>query len=438
LDRWGDKVRLQEDAEAKQKFDTTAGGTRISSSFGGSVLGRGGDIRIIDDPHKVDEVESERSRRSAINEYDETIKSRVTDPKHTAEVIIMHRVHEEDLSGHVLAEGDCVHLMLPAEFESSRRCITSIGFRDPRRRDGELLWPSRWGKDELATYKRNAYLWAGQYQQSPVPRGGGIIKAEWWRDWPSDEYPACEVIIASLDTAYTQKQENDSSALTIWGLFRARNDGEGPLSLVNPGIQTNTPVAHLTKFEPTDPKLILMYAWEGRVEFPELVQIVGAICSKGPRKEKELRDIARMMNAGSGSDIENVPRVPVDRLIIEAKANGISVAQELGRQYSGSGEFGVELVDPTKWGDKHARVYAVQHMFAEGMIYAPDRQFAADVIANVTSFPRATHDDYTDSTSLALRYMRLTGLMQRKDEVTRDIAAQGEHRQRERPLYGGV
>lgn len=407
-ERWGHRVRLASDQEAKSKFDTTAGGSRISASFGGSVLGRGGDIRIIDDPHKVSEVESESVRRGVIQTYDETIKSRVTDPKHTAEVIIMHRVHEDDLAGHIITGKDeFVHLMLPAEFDPARKCSTVLGFEDPRQEDGELLWGDKWGPEELAPFKRVPYLWAGQYQQLPTPRGGGIIKDEWWQLWPSEAYPQCELIVGSLDTAYTEKKENDASALTVWGLFRDHDQ---------------------------NPKIVLLYAWEGRLQLHELVLLVGALCSSEKLSDKARGQILALLNKGT-CPAEAVPQFPVDKLLIEAKASGISAAQELTRLYRFSGEFGVELLNPDKWGDKVARMYAVQHLFADEMIYAPDRAFAEMVINNVSAFPKAAHDDLADTVSQALNYLRRIGLLQRKEEYARDMREQLTLKSRERPLY---
>lgn len=423
--RWGHRVKLRKDQEAKAKFDTFAGGTRISASFLGSVLGRGGDIRVIDDPHKVDEVESEDVRNRVLRTYDETIKSRVTDPQHTAEVIIMHRVHEADLTGHILAEADpgCVHLMLPAEYDSGRKCVTVLGWEDPRKVDGELLWPEKWGKEELAPYKKIPYLWAGQYLQNPVPRGGGIIKRDWWKVWNSTTYPKCTAIIAALDTAYTEKQENDASALTVWGVFQQQKEVEEPSFAVYPGL--GIPKTMVKRSEPLSPKVILLYAWEGRVEFNSLVQTVASICA-----------------VDKNTKIKDTPQFPVDRLVIEAKANGISVGQELKRLYGNSGQFGIELVDPTKWGDKVSRMWSISHMFSDGMVYAPrdpesdeEYRWVEKTVNNVTSFPKAAHDDLADTVSLALRYLRVTGILQRADEFGAEQQELRTHKGRPRPLY---
>lgn len=170
--RWGRRVQIRDDKTATGKFDTTAGGTRISSSFGGTVTGRGGDYKIIDDPHKVKEAESELIREQAIKDYDQTLKNRVTDPRHSVEIIVMQRTHEKDLAGHVLTEDpDFVHLMLPAEFEPDRHCMTYVDgqpfWADQRKEKGELLWPEVWGAQQLKPFKREQYSWCTP-GESPV------------------------------------------------------------------------------------------------------------------------------------------------------------------------------------------------------------------------------------------------------------------------------
>src|SRR5207248_9578075 len=141
---WGKRVILLEDQASKENFATTVGGFRLATSMGGATLGRGGDIKILDDPNSVQQAESDIEREQAIRTYDEALATRETDPSTAAEVIIMQRLHERDIAGHVLDtnRGDLVHLMLPMEFDERRSCVTRWG-RDPRTEDGELLWPGQ-------------------------------------------------------------------------------------------------------------------------------------------------------------------------------------------------------------------------------------------------------------------------------------------------------
>ena len=399
--RWGARVALTHDQAAKEKYDNTAGGSRISSPIGGQVLGRGADFRILDDPNKADDANSHVMLEGVIRSYEETLRSRVTDPRTSATVAIMQRLSTLDLSGHLLeSEPDFVHLCIPEEFDTRRRCVTVLAWnksgepeqtwQDPRTEDGELLWPERFSSEYLAPYRRNEYVWAGQYQQLPRPRGGAIIREDWWQLWgnPDDEsdptykqFPSCELVIASLDPAYTEKQENDYSALTVWGVWR------------NPeGL----------------PKLILMDAWQERLALHDLV-------------EKSARSCRRFR---------------VDRLLIEAKASGISVAQELRRLYAGEG-WGIQTVDPK--GDKMARVYAVQPIFADEMVYAPARAWAAMVQNDMADFPRGAHDDLTESATQALRWLRDNGFLRRGEEVGRELTEAMVHRSvNSKPLYGAV
>ena len=143
----------------------------------------------MDDPHNVIERESDAARIAALTWWDETMSTRLNNPKTGSKIIVMQRIHEKDLSGHALQQGGYIHLNLPAEFESSRRCVTVIGIEsprswsDPRGTDGELLWERRIGDKEIADFKvrLGPEGYAGQFQQRPSPAGGGRFKAEWFR-----------------------------------------------------------------------------------------------------------------------------------------------------------------------------------------------------------------------------------------------------------------
>src|SRR5262249_19763495 len=163
--------------------------------------------------------------------------------------------------------------------------------------DMELAWPERFPLEIVEELHRDKqdYAFHGQYQQSPVPRGGAILKEDYWRLWKHEKFPNFEFVVASLDTAMTAKEENGASGLTIWGLFRD---------------------------EARNPKLMLMWAWQGRFEFNDLVQKVLDACGGNPKA---------------------TPNFPVDKLLIESKANGQSVGQELHRLLRGSGKFGIDL-----------------------------------------------------------------------------------------------
>ncbi len=171
---WGDRFALRADQNTKLRFENDATGHRIATSVGGAATGEGGDRVVVDDPHNVTERESEAARVEALQWWDQTMSTRLNNPKVGSKVIVMQRVHAKDLSGHVLEQGGYVHLCLPAEFEPGRRCVTAIDWKDPRRHDGELLWPARVGAKEIAEFKMRLGPegYAGQFQQRPrLPAG---------------------------------------------------------------------------------------------------------------------------------------------------------------------------------------------------------------------------------------------------------------------------
>lgn len=179
---WGDRVKLDPERTAASDYANLGRGRRIATSVGGMGTGERADRLIIDDPHSVEQTESEAKREGALRWYSETFSNRVNGPE-SATIIVMQRIHERDLSGHILSSDlGFEHLMLPMEFEEDRRCSTSIGFVDPRKEDGELLWPERFPREYVDKERKRLASWggdyaiAGQHQQSPVPRKGAMFE----------------------------------------------------------------------------------------------------------------------------------------------------------------------------------------------------------------------------------------------------------------------
>ncbi|MFC4353038.1 phage terminase large subunit [Fodinicurvata halophila] len=181
--RWGGGVQLSREQNAKARFETRAGGFRLATSVGGLATGERGDRFVIDDPHNVQQTDSDRVREATLRWFLETVPTRLNDPARSALVVVMQRVHERDVSGLILARAmDYEHLMLPMEFEPDRRCVTRLGPADPRRRAGELLWPEQFPAREVARLKDTlgSYAAAGQLQQRPAPREGGLFRRDWF------------------------------------------------------------------------------------------------------------------------------------------------------------------------------------------------------------------------------------------------------------------
>lgn len=173
---WGDRVKLTRSGE--MAFANTRTGFRQGVPFSRLTGGRG-DRVIIDDPHSVDGAESEAERLSTVRTFRESVPTRLNDPQRSAIVVVMQRLHEADVSGTILALGlGYEHLMLPMEFEPERCCRTSIGFTDPRTEEGELLFPERFPRAVVERDKvpLGSYAVAGQFQQRPSPRSGGLFQ----------------------------------------------------------------------------------------------------------------------------------------------------------------------------------------------------------------------------------------------------------------------
>ncbi len=192
---------------AVTSFGNTDTGRRSGVSFG-SLMGLRGDRLILDDPHNVDTAESAIERANTTRRFREGALDRLNDKQRSAIVVIMQRMHEDDISGTILKfKMDYVHLMLPMEFEPERACETIIGFRDPRTYDGELLDPERVPRATVDDLKRDstAYAIAGQYQQRPAPREGGMFKRHWFADKIVGAAPAGTKWVRHWDLAATAK-----------------------------------------------------------------------------------------------------------------------------------------------------------------------------------------------------------------------------------------
>ena len=407
-ERWGNRFRLTTDQNTKSRFTNDQRGERLITSIGAGVTGEGGNILLIDDPQAANEVASEANIQEVLDWWSQVIPTRRNNLDLSALIIIQQRLAENDLTGHVLeteADGWC-HLCLPGRFEPERSFISTIGWKDPRTEPNELLWPERFSEEALKRLEKTMgpYIFAGQIQQRPEPAGGGIIKRDWWRLWEGDKFPIFDFVLACLDTAYTEDSGNDPSGLLVWGVFSGDTVAHPNRALDAEG----RPMFMDRTYAQTPPKVMMMHAWDERLELHQLVQKVAKSC-------KDMK---------------------VDLLLIEAKSAGHSVAQEMRRLF-GNEKFGIQLFDP-KSQDKWARLYSVQHLFAEELIYAPDRPWAERAISQVCSFggkPGPKHDEYVDLTSMGLRHLRDNGLIAREPERKLVYDESLKYKGREEPLY---
>jgi len=235
-ERWGEKYHLMEDQNTKMRFDNNNGGSRFSASIQGGILGSGGDEIFLDDPHDSSESQSEAEFNKPIDEFEGTVTNRMNDQKKYRLWLSMQRIRENDLFNHLEKTfPNAVKLILPMEFEESRRCTTIVlpstfpdKWTDWRMQEGELLYPERFDKAELAREKRStatgAASWAAKYQQNPQGASGGVFDLDWFKSrFPPSRIDALcrdSEIIQSWDTAAKELATSAYSVCTTVAIQR--------------------------------------------------------------------------------------------------------------------------------------------------------------------------------------------------------------------------
>lgn len=333
-------TRLARGQTRRADFATTRGGGRFSTTIGGTLTGRGGDIILIDDPHKPEDAVSDVKRTAVLDWFKSTLLSRQNDPANSAIILIQQRVHEDDLAGMLLEQGGWVHLDLQAIAED--RQVIDLGWRGELIREpGDLLHPERLSQAVLDERRAElgSYLFAAQYQQRPAPLGGGIVKWNWFKTYNEPPAPvAGDRIVQSWDTASKADEANDWSVCTTW---RVRGKTAW-----------------------------LLDVYRVRLEFPEL-----------RRRIQILRD-----------------RWDARLILIEEAGSGIQLLQDLKRDAN----ISVRGLVPKD--DKATRLLSVVHLIEGGQIAVPnDAPWIAEFQREVSLFPNGKHDDQVDSMTMFLR-----------------------------------
>jgi predicted phage terminase large subunit-like protein len=226
--RWGHIYRLTGDQNVKTEFKNTATGVRIATSVDAGATGKGGNFIVVDDPINARDAGSDAIRYAALEWWDKTMSTRMNDPKRDVRIVVMQRLHEKDVAGHVLEQGGWEHLNLPNEYEPTTH-VTKIGWRDWRTNPGELLWPERFGEAETRAAKNvlQAYGYSAQYQQRPSPAGGGKFQGKWFKRVTEEDIPWDDItgIVRFWDLAATREEAGKDPDFTAGALVALTRDG---------------------------------------------------------------------------------------------------------------------------------------------------------------------------------------------------------------------
>jgi predicted phage terminase large subunit-like protein len=335
------RTRLSHEKNTEKEFVTTAQGFRYSTSIGGTLTGRGATYIIIDDSLKADEAMSEVSRTGVNESYRRTIYSRLDDKRTGRIIIVQQRLHVDDLIGHVLQNQSQIwtHLNLPAIAETDEEIPIGRN-RVYRRKIGDVLHPARESEETLAETKINlgSYDYSAQYQQSPAPREGAILKREWFQVYDEVVRTRGDRIFQSWDTALTDGVSSDYS-VCITFLVRGSN-------------------------------YYILDVLREKLNYPDLRR----------------RIYRHWLDWGA-----------TEPPIIEDRGSGTSLIQELrGDQFAGLPKAIAFQPD----GDKVSRMHRESAKIEAGHVHVPERaDWLDDFFLEITQFPRGRHDDQVDALS---------------------------------------
>jgi predicted phage terminase large subunit-like protein len=366
------EVTIDSAQNQKTHYALTSGGWRVATSVGGRGTGLHPHRKIVDDPHNVKQSESDAERQAALDWFSGTLSSRGK-ALNAATVVIMQRLHEKDLSGYIMSGPSAAEwevLVLPMEYEPARKFpVKRLPFKDPRTREGELLWPALYDARKVATLQTalGEYRTAGQLQQRPAPAGGGILKRDKFRLWPADRpVPPLHFVLQSYDTAFTEDTNNDPSANTTWGVFEygGRNH------------------------------VMLLECWADHLTYPVA-------------RKRLMDDWRSARYGGDKTDPLNKPR-RADVVLIEEKGSGISLLQDLRLA-----NLPIKGYNPGK-ADKTARAHMASPFLDQDIVWVLESKrdkgepvkWARPFLEQCEQFPNAEHDDMVDTFTQAIIYLR--------------------------------
>ncbi len=376
---WGNIFRLTSDQNQKTRFTNSRGGERISMGLLGAGTGEHADVVACDDPHSIRDQWSPSRMETAVSTWDQVMSRCINDPKSSRHLIIMQRIHWKDLAAHVLKQGGYEYLSLPSEYRPGRSTVTSIGWKDPRKKTGELLWEKRFGPAEIADARTRLGTrgFSAQHQQDPSQEEGAIFKRNYFKYFRNDPRAIVgqmEEIIQSWDMAFKDLETSSKVAGHVWGRRGADR--------------------------------FLMDRICEHLSFVDSISALQAMTKKWPRATAKL---------------------------IEDKANGPAVINAMNSKISGL------IPWPPKghpMGSKIARAYASQPEAEAGNIWLPDpaqHPWVEEFVEYCVAFPGGEYDDDIDAMTQALERFRGTQAVQ---GLTEEVLAIGSGRSYWRSVGG--
>jgi predicted phage terminase large subunit-like protein len=366
---WGGRVKFSKDQNLKTQYENTRRGVMFSTSITGSATGKGCDELIVDDPMNAKRAFSDQERETTNRTFDATFRSRLNNPATGTIIVIMQRLHDSDLTGHLLAQepGGWEHIKLPAEAEEDERWQSPTSARVYTRAAGELLWPARFSHEVLASLKiaLGSWSYAGQYQQNPAPLEGGIVQRKWiqyYRELPvANGGNSTQITVGSGFGTRTERGQWIQS----WDCsFKDTREADYVVGQVWLRINRS---------------YYLVDQVRERMDFIRTKQAIQQMTAKYPQATAKL---------------------------IEDKANGPAVIAALRSEIDG-------IIPITPTDSKMGRLNGVSPLFEAGNVFLPDpaggARWAGDFVEELTRFPNASHDDQVDACTQALMYMRRQG-----------------------------
>lgn len=359
---FGDRFMMTSDQNVKSFYENSKRGQRVATSTDAAATGFGGNRILVDDPISSKDADSEVARLTSIEWWKGTAATRFNDASKDAAVVVMQRLHEDDLTGYLLKSGArWEHLVLPMRYERKRMVYiegnlkevetdtisTATGFVDPRSEEGELLCPARLNDAAVSAIELDlgTYHTKAQLQQAPTTRGGTIFVRDHWNFWKA--LPSFDEVVISVDAAFKDTKTSDFVAIQLWGRKQADK--------------------------------YLIKRTKERMGFGATVKAIEAM------REAAIAD-----------------KYKLSAILIEDKANGPAIIETLKKTVAG-----VIAIEPE--GGKVARAFAIQPEHEAGNIYVPDPSIDPKIeefLSETASFPNVAHDDETDAFTQAINWLR--------------------------------